>query len=318
MIEQAAATDIMRGELLALRAALDEVPFGVVLLDSELRAQFINRAFRKMWRLSDAKADSKPAFVSLMHHGGDTCAYDIPQDQLKAYVAERVAQVKAGDPSPRDIRLARGEVLRFQCTALPNGGRMLSYADVTDLVRDAAEKQHLATTDAMTDLYNRRHFLTLAEAEWQRFQRYCRPLSLLIFDIDRFKAINDKLGHDAGDRAIAEVAALAGIDKRPSDILARLGGDEFALLLPETGIQQAGVVAERLREKVARSPRDEGRAEMKISVSVGAAGATSSMPGIQALIKAADEALYRAKFLGRNRVSVAMPAPTDAHRLAAE
>jgi diguanylate cyclase (GGDEF)-like protein len=88
--------------------------------------------------------------------------------------------------------------------------------------------------------------------------------------------------------------------------------------LPETDAKQAGVVAERLRDKVARSPLDEGRAHVKITISIGVADATLSMPYIQALIKTADEALYRAKFLGRNRVSIAMPTPRATDKLAAE
>jgi PAS domain-containing protein len=82
--DHAASTEIVRGELLSLRAALNDVPAGIVLLDAELRAQFINRAFRKMWRLPDSKADSKPAFVSLMYHGCDTRAYNVPEKNLKA------------------------------------------------------------------------------------------------------------------------------------------------------------------------------------------------------------------------------------------
>src|SRR5579871_1092154 len=121
-------------EITTLRAALDEVRFGVVLLDHEMRAQFINRAFRKMWRLSDAKAESKPAFVALMYHGRDTRAYDVPEDQLDAYVAGRVAYVKSGNPTPVDLRLASGAVVRVQCAALPAGSRMLTYTYVSDTV----------------------------------------------------------------------------------------------------------------------------------------------------------------------------------------
>jgi PAS domain-containing protein len=143
--EPQTAPELIRGELLALRTALNEVSFGVVLLDAEMRAEFINRAFRKMWRLSDAKADSKPAFVSLMYHGRDTRAYEIPESELGAYVAERVALVKVGDRTPMDLRLANGEVLRFQCTPLPNGGRMLNYTYVTDIVRHADELEVLRT-----------------------------------------------------------------------------------------------------------------------------------------------------------------------------
>lgn len=438
-----AAPEVMRGELLALRAALSEVPYGVVLLDAELRAQFINRAFRKMWRLPDSKADAKPAYVSLMYHGCETRAYDVPEQDLKAYVAQRVAHVKSGNTKPVDLRLTSGEVIRFQgtplpnggrmlsytyvtdivkqadelqifktaldhvkegislldsnmhvqfmnkaarkmwqvsdevaerkltyaelvntarqtnvrgvpkeqlekyiaeriiavrngdptpadvsladdrtirlqCAVLPNGGRMMTYTDVTDLVRDAAEQHHFATTDSMTQLHNRRHFQTLAEAEWQRFQRYQRPLSLLIFDIDHFKFINDQLGHDAGDRAIMHIAELAREDRRPTDVLARLGGDEFVMLLPETDIQRAGVVAERLRAKVEQTPLGAPGASMKMTLSVGAAAATLSMSDVTVLLKQADEALYRAKFLGRNRVNMANQPPMDSHRFAAE
>jgi PAS domain-containing protein len=137
-------------ELLALQAALDEVAFGVVLLDAEMRAQFINRAFRRMWNLPDTKADSRPAFVALIYHGRDTHAYDVSPRNMDAYVAERVAQVRAGDSSPRDLRLANGAVVRFQCAMLPAGGRMLSYTIVTDIVRQADELR--ALTEALENV----------------------------------------------------------------------------------------------------------------------------------------------------------------------
>jgi diguanylate cyclase (GGDEF)-like protein len=132
-----------------------------------------------------------------------------------------------------------------------------------------------------------------------------RPLSLLVFDIDRFKFINDTLGHDAGDRALIFLGNLANENKRPSDILARIGGDEFVLLLPETAGEQACVLAERLRETVAQSKLGGPGATMKITISIGAATATVSISGIERLIKCADEALYAAKAAGRNRVKLA-------------
>jgi diguanylate cyclase (GGDEF)-like protein len=435
--------DLIRGEMLRLRAALDHVKFGIVLLDQEMRAQFINRAFRRMWRLSDAKAESRPAFVALMYHGRDTRAYDVPEDDLDAYVAERVAHVKSGDPSPRDLRLANGEVLRFQCivlpdggrmlsytfitdiieqrdelealragfdnvpqgvmlldaqfntqfmnhvvrerwgiseeqaarkppfselmaktrftkiygvppeqlevfiserlasikrgdsqpidvrtgdgrtvraqcTVLPNGGRMLTYTDVTDLVRSAETLERLATIDGMTGAYNRRHFLLLAEAEWSRFQRYHRPLSLMAIDIDNLKQINDQYGHDAGDRAIMRLCDLCRESKRAPDIVARLGGDEFALLLPETELPQAAVVAERLRAAMAASPLAVNGTAISMTVSIGIAESQLAQPSFDALIKVADQALYRCKERGRNQIARAVPkAPSD-YRTAAE
>ena len=118
-----------------LSAALDRVDIGVVLLDSDTRAEFINRAFRDYFSLPDEKADSKPPFIALMYHGRDTGAYELPEDELGAFIARRTQMIRSGDSTPININLRDGQVLRFSCTALPDGGRMLSYTPVTDLVR---------------------------------------------------------------------------------------------------------------------------------------------------------------------------------------
>ncbi len=118
-----------------LSAALDQVDIGIVLLDSDTRAEFINRAFRDYFSLPDEKADSKPPFIALMYHGRDTGAYELPEQELSAFIAQRTEMMRSGDSTPININLADGQVLRFSCTALPDGGRMLSYTPVTDLVR---------------------------------------------------------------------------------------------------------------------------------------------------------------------------------------
>jgi PAS domain-containing protein len=120
-----------------LSAALDEVDIGIVLLDSDTRAEFINRAFRRYFSLPDDKADSKPPFIALMYHGRDTGAYELPPEELDAFIARRTAMMRAGDSTPINITLADKQVLRISCTALPDGGRMLSYTPVTDLVRSS-------------------------------------------------------------------------------------------------------------------------------------------------------------------------------------
>jgi PAS domain-containing protein len=116
-------------------AALDRIDIGIVLLDSDTRAEFINRAFRDYFSLPDEKADSRPPFIALMYHGRDTGAYELPEEELSAFIARRTEMMRSGDSTPINIHLADGRVLRFSCTALPNGGRMLSYTPVTDLVR---------------------------------------------------------------------------------------------------------------------------------------------------------------------------------------
>jgi PAS domain-containing protein len=118
-----------------LSAALDQVDIGIVLLDADTRAEFINRAFRDYFSLPDEKAKSRPPFIALMYHGRDTGAYKLPDDELNANIAQRMKMMRAGNSTPITINLANGHVLRFSCTALPDGGRMLSYTPVTDLIR---------------------------------------------------------------------------------------------------------------------------------------------------------------------------------------
>ena len=118
-----------------LSVALDQVNIGIVLLNSDTRAEFINRAFRDYFLLPDEKADSKPPFIALLYHGRDTGAYTLPEEELSSVISQRMAMMRTGDSTPININLADGQVLRFSCTALPDGGRMLSYTPVTDLVR---------------------------------------------------------------------------------------------------------------------------------------------------------------------------------------
>ena len=120
-----------------LASALDQIDIGVVLLDKDTRAEFINRAFREYFSLPDEKADAKPPFIALMYHGRDTGAYELPEDELGAFIAQRTELMRVGDSTPININLADGQVMRFSCTALPDGGRMLSYTPVTELVRHA-------------------------------------------------------------------------------------------------------------------------------------------------------------------------------------
>ena len=289
-------------ELMSLRAALDQSDVGVVLLDSEMRAQFINRAFRRLWRLPDEVAERKPAFVGLMYHGRNAKTFMLPANQID-FIAEQTALIRAGDERPFDIRLANGEVTRSRCKVLADGGRMVTYGNVSDLVRTADEMADLAMKDTLTGIYNRRHFMMDLESEWKRFRRYGRPLSLLLLDIDHFKSINDRYGHDVGDQVIIAVARLCQTKTRDSDVAARIGGEEFGILLPEADLDEARIAAERLRVAIAEQPVDTSSGPLTVTVSIGAAPAEASAAGVAELMKRADEALYAAKRGGRNRVA---------------
>ena len=148
-----------------LSAALDQVDIGIVLLDSDTRAEFINRAFRQYFALSDEKADSKPPFIALMYHGRDTGAYEMPEEELRAFIAQRTEMMRVGDSTPININLSDGQVLRFSCTALPDGGRMLSYTPVTELVRHTDDPAHAEYFRAMRNKRLHAPFSVLRAAE---------------------------------------------------------------------------------------------------------------------------------------------------------
>ncbi|HSN18413.1 MAG TPA: two-component regulator propeller domain-containing protein [Gammaproteobacteria bacterium] len=162
--------------------------------------------------------------------------------------------------------------------------------------------ENLATTDGLTRLYNRRHFMELAEGEFVRSRRYLRDLSLLLIDADHFKAINDAHGHDVGDRTLRLLADTCRQGLRQLDVVGRYGGEELVVLLPEASAAMAQETAERLRRSVEslRIPASGG--DVRLTVSIGVATVGPDTESVAALVNAADRALYAAKRAGRNRV----------------
>ena len=165
----------------------------------------------------------------------------------------------------------------------------------------------MTAVDGMTGLFNRSHFLMLAETEFERALRYSRPLSVLLLDLDKFKSVNDLHGHDAGDKVIVEIAHILRYMAREADLTARLGGEEFVVLLPETSVPEAAVLAERLRAAIAATPLRCPRGELTLTCSIGVAGSAGSA-SLGEMIKEADLALYEAKNAGRNQVRLAQAA----------
>lgn len=179
--------------------------------------------------------------------------------------------------------------------------------EVTIAIENASlfkEVQKLAITDGLTGLNNRRYFYELASVEFVRSQRYRRPLSALMMDIDYFKKVNDTYGHSVGDQVLAEVAQYCRQKTRGADILGRYGGEEFVFFLPETNQSSAVAFAERICEAVASLTIHSSRGDVKITVSLGVAMADAACSSVDELLRRADDALYRAKQSGRNRVCV--------------
>lgn len=171
-----------------------------------------------------------------------------------------------------------------------------------------AQLQRQVQTDYLTGLATRRHFMQQAQAEVVRAQRYGTALSLCMLDLDHFKAINDRHGHQTGDRVLQRFSELCRQSLREIDIAARLGGEEFAILLPETGLEQALQVAERLRENLARSTLlSEAGVPLSCTTSIGVVVLNGQDDSLDSMLGRADQALYAAKTAGRNRVSSTAP-----------
>jgi diguanylate cyclase (GGDEF)-like protein len=171
------------------------------------------------------------------------------------------------------------------------------------LMEQSRELEQLALTDSLTGLINRRQFLKMGELEFARARRHRHDLTLLLFDIDDFKSVNDSYGHRVGDQVLTIIAGRCLEQLRGIDMLGRLGGDEFTVLLAETNLEGGKVVAERLRRCVRKTPVYTDQEELAISISLGIAILTEDCPDLADLLKRADAALYAAKRAGKNQVA---------------
>jgi len=165
-------------------------------------------------------------------------------------------------------------------------------------IRILEEKEHLSLIDSLTQIGNRRFFTKIFKEELDKSQRYKRPLSLIIFDIDYFKNINDLLGHHAGDSVLEELSALVNAQLRSSDHISRWGGEEFTIILPESELSQSVLTAEKLRKKIEVYPFS---IQQNVTCSFGVIQCTYEET-IDSALRRVDEKLYEAKELGRNKV----------------
>jgi diguanylate cyclase (GGDEF)-like protein len=165
------------------------------------------------------------------------------------------------------------------------------------------ETQTQAITDSLTGIYNRRGLFKMGEFEFQRARRIQRPFSILMFDIDHFKKVNDTYGHAVGDQILQQLAQRCAKTSRATDLVGRYGGEEFIILLTETNLEAAKIIGERLRQSIQQTPFNTDTGEIIVTTSI---GVTESLPTdtLATLIKRADTALYKAKNAGRNCVVV--------------
>ena len=283
---------------LSLRAAVDTLPIPIFIKDRNRRYTASNKAFTEYFGLSASEMVGKTVFdvapedlariydradIELLAQGG-TQSYE--------------SQVHHVDGSRHDVIFHKA--IYPDLAGEPDGivGAMLDISE-----RKALERRLgvLAATDFLTGVYNLRTFYELARHEVSRQARNGGELALVVIDIDHFKGINDSLGHAAGDNALKQFVSVVHESLREQDIFARAGGDEFRLLLPDTSLAGAQLVAERIRSEVNKIIVRSHRGLCRLSVSIGIA---RCLPGEDALDIAAgyaDDALYQAKAAGRNR-----------------
>lgn len=207
-------------------------------------------------------------------------------------------QTRVNEAPVTHAELADGDHIRLGECVL----KFISHASVE--ARYHHEVHQLAMRDALTGLFNRRHFVDCVDREIARAGKHGKPMALCLIDVDHFKPVNDRFGHVAGDGVLQQVAGILGQLVGSGHVAARIGGEEFAVMLPESGLDAARAFAEQLRQAVARHAFVLGGEERHLTISIGIAGLATGRDSCEALTQSADTALYRAKHEGRNRVCV--------------
>jgi diguanylate cyclase (GGDEF)-like protein len=282
------------------------LPVGVEIYDKDLNALFYNLRADDLF-LYDEKA--------ILHHD-EWFEFGFPDPVERAErLAEWHARVAAARRAPETVQFTEwsmrcrdgsARIVQFLFRFVGANFVMVLW-DVTEQRQLEAELRRLASSDPLTGICNRRSFLEKAEAAFAGSRAEDGALSVLILDIDRFKAINDRHGHAAGDEVIRQTAARCSSLLRACDLFGRLGGEEFAVLLPATGPDEAAAVAGRLLEVMSREPVRVDAAAIPVRLSIGGTSRGSVDQTFAAVLARADQALYEAKNTGRGRAVFLAP-----------
>jgi diguanylate cyclase (GGDEF)-like protein/PAS domain S-box-containing protein len=286
-----------------LRDAIDSVPAGMIIYDEADRLVMYNQAQQKLFKHLSEMFRPGATFEDITREGLRRGAFPAAIGQEEAWLAMRLRQHLAADGQPYELELADGRWVQFSEHRTPKGYLVGSRIDITERKRLEAELREQASTDVLTGLPNRRHFLRRLEDELERVRRQTtREACVLMLDLDHFKRINDQYGHAAGDSLLRHFADLLRHELRTSDTVGRLGGEEFAVILPGSGVQAAQGFAQRVCDRLAQNPLRIAQEEIGMTVSIGIAALSADDLSADAALSRADKALYQAKEGGRNRV----------------
>ncbi|KFI07620.1 GGDEF domain-containing protein [Massilia sp. BSC265] len=290
----------------------------VFVLDTEARVMIWNRACEQLTGVPAHEVlGTGDHWRSFYEQRRPTLADLVLQNRSED--VRRILPRAASDTSPTGLSLESwfdmpraGRRRYLAADASPIFGTDGELAAVVETLRDLTDEkmaqvalEQLATRDGLTGLANRRCFDDTLHAEWARALRQQQPLSLLMVDVDNFKAYNDANGHLGGDECLKRIARAVASEMRVNDLVARYGGEEFAVILPNQSLKGAAIVAERIRCRVEQLQLPSTAPTRHVTVSIGAATAIAGPENnASQLVATADAALYRAKHLGRNRISL--------------
>jgi diguanylate cyclase (GGDEF)-like protein/PAS domain S-box-containing protein len=281
---------------------------GIYGVDPDGRCTLINPAALDMLGLQREDVIGKTAHEVFHHRRKDGSVYPAHECPVHHTLSDGIG---------RDVEDAlvrrNGEVMpvRMSIAPITDGDRLIGAAvvfrDIAQRIAMEIELRHLATTDPLTGVANRRSFMERVDIEQSRMRRFGQPSSVLMLDIDHFKRVNDTFGHAAGDSVLRQLGNLPAQLLRDVDLMGRLGGEEFGILLPGTDVTGALQVAERFRLEIAGTPFQSNSGPIVVTVSIGVTELDPSDAGAEAALARADIALYGAKLNGRNRVETNCP-----------
>ncbi len=287
------------------RVVFNSVQSAVILIDSQDTVRFFNPAAERIFGYASGEILGEKFHRLMVVEEMQQAAQDglakfwrTGQGPIIGKSRELVARKKDGRIFPAEVFIARVK----KGDAYWAVGAVL---DITDRKVKEEKLLMLATMDGLTGVFNRRHFLLLAEQEVARSKRYNKALFFLMFDLDHFKEINDTFGHETGDQILRNFASICTEGLRRADIFGRMGGEEFAAIVVEAGEDEAIAVAERIRKNFALKSITRDDTEKNLSVSIGISRLDPVTGRLESAYAAADKALYEAKDQGRNRVVTA-------------